>query len=350
MSVPLWGLRRRLAWLYAGLAAANIGAWAWALLQFRDRPLLFGSAILAYGLGLRHAMDADHIAAIDNVTRKLMQEGRRPLGVGMFFAVGHSTVVVLAAVAVVAGAEALAGSLDGIRTVGGVLGTSVSALFLFVIAAVNMAVLAGVWRTWRHVRAGGAYNEEDFDILLNSRGLLSRLFRPLFSMIGRSWHMLGLGFLFGLGFDTASEIALLGIAATQATAGLPVWSIMVFPALFAAGMILVDTTDGVLMLGAYGWAFLNPRRKLQYNLVISAISVVVAVAGGGVETLGLIGDRLTPGGGFWNAVAVVNDQLELLGFVTAGLLVLVWMAALLAGRLRGARLTRTAEGAPTTDA
>ncbi len=244
------GLRRRVIGIYALLAVANLGAWAWAVLLFRDHPVLLGTALLAYGFGLRHAVDADHIAAIDNVTRKLMQEGKRPVGIGFFFALGHSTVVVLAAAAVAATATALAGSFEEFKAVGGVIGTSVSALFLFAIAAANIVILRGVWRTFQHVRRGGRYVEEDFDLLLNSRGLLARLFRPLFRLIWTSWHMFPLGFLFGLGFDTATEVAVLGISATQAAQGVSIWSIMVFPALFAAGMSLVDTTDGILMLGA----------------------------------------------------------------------------------------------------
>ena len=227
---------------------------------FRDQPLLLGTAVLAYGFGLRHAVDADHIAAIDNVTRKLMQDGKRPVSVGLFFALGHSTVVVLVAAAIAASASALEGRFAEFRDVGGVIATSVSSLFLFAIAAVNLTVLVGVWRTYRHVRAGGAYQEQDLDILLNQRGLLARLFRPVFRLITRSWHMFPLGFLFGLGFDTATEISILGISATQAAQGISIWSILVFPALFAAGMTLVDTTDGILMLGAYDWAFIKPIR------------------------------------------------------------------------------------------
>jgi len=285
-------LRRRIIGIYALLTFANLGAWAWAVLLFRDHPVLLGTALLAYGFGLRHAVDADHIAAIDNVTRKLMQEGKRPVGVGFFFALGHSTVVILAAAAVAATATALAVSFEEFKAVGGVIGTSVSALFLFAIAAANIVILRGVWRTFQHVRQGGRYVEEDFDLLLNSRGLLARLFRPLFRLIRTSWHMFPLGFLFGLGFDTATEVAVLGISATQAAQGVSIWSIMVFPALFAAGMSLIDTTDGILMLGAYDWAFVKPMRKLYYNLTITAVSVVVAVLVGGIEALGLLVPRV----------------------------------------------------------
>ena len=328
-------LRRPIIGLYTFLLIANLTVWAWALLVFRDQPVLLGTALLAYGFGLRHAVDADHIAAIDNVTRKLMQEGRRPISVGFFFAMGHSTVVILAVAAVAGTTAALAGSFDQFKAIGGIVGTLVSALFLFAIAAANLIVLRAVWRTFCHVRRGGRYVEEDFDILLNSRGLLARLFRPLFRLITRSWHMFPLGFLFGLGFDTATEVALLGISATQAAKGVSVWSIMVFPALFAAGMSLIDTTDGILMLGAYNWAFMKPIRKLYYNLTITFVSVLVAVLIGGIEALGLLGDQFEFKGRFWDAVGALNDNFNTLGFVIVGLFVVTWIGSVVVYRYKG---------------
>ncbi len=276
------GVRPRVIAFGVLLVAANVGTWAWALLAFRGYPLLLGTALLAYGLGLRHALDADHIAAIDNVTRKLMQQGQRPVGVGFFFSLGHSTVVVVASIAIAGTAAALHGRLATFRSAGGTIGTLVSASFLLAIAVMNCFILAATFRAFRRVRAGGAYVEEDLDALLSGGKFLARIFRPLFRMIRRSWHMYPLGFLFGLGFDTATEIGLLGISAAQASTGMPIWSILVFPALFTAGMSLVDTTDSVLMLGAYGWAFTKPIRKLYYNLTITAVSVVVALLVGGI--------------------------------------------------------------------
>src|SRR5271170_3380974 len=208
-------LRRRITAIYALLILANLAVWAWAVLVFREQPVLLGTALLAYGFGLRHAVDADHIAAIDNVTRKFMQEGQRPVAVGFFFAMGHSTVVILATTGIAATATALSAHFEQFKSVGGIIGTLVSALFLFVIAFANLVILRSVWLTYRHARNGGAYVDEDFDILLNSRGVLARLFRPMFKLVNRSWHMFPLGFLFGLGFDTATEVALLGISATQ---------------------------------------------------------------------------------------------------------------------------------------
>ncbi len=322
-------LRGRVFGIYTLLIAANLGVWAWALYTFRDHPVLLGTALLAYSFGLRHAVDADHIAAIDNVTRKLMQEGKRPITAGFWFSIGHSTVVVLAALAIAVTTTEFASRFDALKDVGGIVGTSVSTLFLFVIAAMNIVILAGIWRTFRHVRAGGAFTDEDFDLLLNSRGLLARLFRPMFGLVSKSWHMLPLGFLFGLGFDTATEVALLGISATQAGQGMSIWSIMVFPALFAAGMSLIDTTDGVLMLGAYNWAFIKPMRKLYYNLVITAVSVVVALLIGGIEGLGLVGDQLGLDGWFWDAISMLNDNFSGIGLAIAGVFIFAWIGSLI---------------------
>src|SRR5260370_3431445 len=307
------GLRAPLIGLYGALTAGNLAAWAWALLAFHDQPLLLGTALLAYGVGLRHAVDADHIAAIDNVTRKLMQEGKQPLCVGLFFALGHSTVVALAVAGVAAAATLLSAHFEQFKAVGGVIGTLVSALFLFAIAAATLVILRSVWRTFERVRNGGRYDAHDLDMLLADRGLLARLLRPLFGVRTRSWHMLPLGFLFGLGFDTATEVALLGLSATQAAQGVSLWSVLVFPALFAAGMALVDTTDGVLMLGAYNWAFVKPIRKLYYNLTITLVSVVVAFLIGGIELLGLLGDRLGLSGWFWQAVGGLTTKFHALG-------------------------------------
>jgi nickel/cobalt transporter (NiCoT) family protein len=325
-------LRRRLVGIYSLLVSANLIVWAWALYTFRDHPVMLGTALLAYSFGLRHAVDADHIAAIDNVTRKLMQEGKRPVSVGFWFALGHSTVVILVALAIAVTTTALEAHFDAWKDTGGIIGTLVSTLFLFAIAAMNIVILAGVWRTFRHVRRGGVFADEDFDLLLNSRGLLARLFRPMFRLVSRSWHMLPLGFLFGLGFDTATEVSLLGISATQAGQGMSIWSILVFPALFAAGMSLIDTTDGVLMLGAYNWAFVKPIRKLYYNLVITAVSVAVAVLIGGIEGLGLIGDQLGLSGWFWDGVGRLNDNFNGLGFAIIGVFIFAWVGSVIVYR------------------
>jgi nickel/cobalt transporter (NiCoT) family protein len=329
------GVRSKIAVIYALLALANIGAWTWAVIAFRDYPVLLGTAMLAYSFGLRHAFDADHIAAIDNVTRKLMQEGKRPLGVGLFFSLGHSTVVLALSVVIAFTTTALQTRFDTFRSVGGFIGTLVSALFLFAIALANVLVLMSVYRTFRSVRNGGRFVDDDLDLALANRGLLGRLFRRFFRVVEQSWHMYPLGILFGLGFDTATEVGLLGISATQASQGLPIWSILVFPALFTAGMTLLDTTDSILMLGAYQWAFVKPIRKLYYNLTITAVSVLVAVVVGALEALDLIGDRLglSGSGGFWGLVGSLNDNFGMLGCLIVGIFVAAWAVSYLVYRL-----------------
>jgi high-affinity nickel-transport protein len=330
-------LRRRLIAVYAVLIGGNILIWFWALVVLGGRPLLLGTALLAYTFGLRHAVDADHIAAIDNVTRKLMQQGQRPVGVGFFFSLGHSAIVVLMSVAVAFAAAALTSRFDSMKAVGGIISTSVSALFLFAIAIFNIIVLMSIYRTFQAVRRGKPFVEEDFDILLNKRGFLSRIFRPLFKLVTKSWHMFAIGFLFGLGFDTATEVALFGISSAQAANGMSFATIMVFPLLFTAGMTLIDTTDGVLMLGAYGWAFMKPVRKLYYNMTITAVSVVVALVVGGLETLNLIGDQLglTDGGGFWGAIGAINDNFGILGYIIIGIFVVSWLGSVIIYKLMG---------------
>jgi high-affinity nickel-transport protein len=320
--------------IYGVLAVANVAAWAWAFLAFRDYPVLLGTAFLAYGFGLRHAVDADHIAAIDNVTRKLMQEGKRPVAAGFYFSLGHSTVVLLATVLIALAASALQNRFAAFKVVGGIVGTSVSALFLFAIAIVNIIVLGAIYRTFQAVRRGERLVEDDLNAFLAQRGIVGRLLRPLFRLIGKSWHMYPLGFLFGLGFDTASEIGLLGIAAAEASRGLSPWSILVFPALFTAGMSLVDTTDSVLMLGAYGWAFVKPIRKLYYNMTITFVSVLVALIVGGIEALGLIADRLSLEGAFWGMIGALNDNFGSLGYVIIAVFAISWLASVVVYRLK----------------
>jgi high-affinity nickel-transport protein len=328
-------LRQRLILLFGGIIFANIIAWVWAFAVFGDRPVLLGSALLAYSLGLRHAVDADHIAAIDNSTRKLMQEGQRPIAVGLFFSLGHAAIVVLMSVAVGFASAAITTRFSEFKAIGGLISTSASALFLFLLALFNMVVLVSVWRSFQAIRRGESYRDEDFDLLLNQRGFLSRLFRPIFAMVRRSWHLFPVGMLFGLGFDTATEVALFGMSATQAADGASFGTLLVFPALFTVGMSLIDTADGALMLGAYGWAFLKPVRKIYYNLTITAVSVLVALAIGGVETLGMIGEGFDLNGSFWDAVAALNANFGLLGYGIIGLFVVSWGVSAVIYRVKG---------------
>ena len=327
-------VRGRIAAIYAFLLAFNGLAWLWAFAAFRHFPLLLGTAFLAYSFGLRHAVDADHIAAIDNVTRKLMQAGRRPVAVGLMFSLGHSTIVVVGSLAIAATALLLHRHADQFRSVGGVIGTLVSTLFLLGIAVANLIVLRSVCRTFSRVRRGEPYVDEDLDLLLSSRGFLARIFRPVFGMVRKSWHMYPLGILFGLGFDTATEIGLLGISAAEASRGLQLGSILVFPALFAAGMSLIDTTDNVLMLGAYGWAYVKPIRKLYYNITITSVSVLVAFLVGGVEALGLLGSRLHLQGSFWAAVGSLNEHFGLLGYCIIAIFALSWAVSIAVYKVR----------------
>ena len=261
-----------------------------------------------------------------------MQEKQPPDTVGLFFSLGHSTIVVLASLAIALGAGALS---DSFKDAGGLIGTSLSALFLFAIAIANLFILVAVYRSFQHVKRGGRLVEDDLDLLLAHRGFLGRLFRPLFRFVRASWQMYPLGFLFGLGFDTATEIGVLGISAAQAANGLSLWSLLIFPALFTAGMALVDTADSVLMTRAYGWAFLKPVRKLYYNLTITAVSVLVALLVGSVEALGLIAERLALHGAFWEWVTMLNSDFGVLGYVILAVFALSWIVSVLVYRLKG---------------
>jgi len=327
--------RARIAAIYALLLAANAVIWTWAAIVLADRPALLGTAFLAYVLGLRHAVDADHIASIDNVVRKLMQEGKQPLSVGLFFSLGHSLAITLAVAGIAAAAVALSGSFADLRAIGSVIGTGASAFFLLAIAVINLVILRGVWRSFRAARRGEPVAEHELDALLSGRGLLARLFRPLFRMVSRSWQMFPVGFLFGLGFDTATEITLFTVSASQASGGMSFGTVMIFPALFTAGMTLVDTTDSVLMVGAYGWAFLNPLRKIWYNLTITAISVVVALVIGGLEALGLLADKLALEGAFWRGIGALNDGLANFGYLVVGIFLASWAVSYLIYRWQG---------------
>ena len=313
--------------LFGGLVAANVAAWAWAFAAFADRPAVMATALLAWVFGLRHAVDADHIAAIDNVVRKLMQAGDAPRSVGLYFALGHSTVVVVATMLLALGVVSLGGD-SLLKDIGSLIGTSVSALFLLVIAAINLAIFAGLWRTFRMAREQGVHDAAGLDALLANRGFLARLLGPMFRLVTKPWHMFPLGLLFGLGFDTATEIGLLGISATETAHGASLADILVFPALFASGMALVDTADSALMVSAYRWAFVDPMRKLWYNLTITGASVAVALFIGGIEALGLIADRLDLSGGVWVLVDSLNESLANVGFAVITLFAIAWLVSI----------------------
>ncbi|HEX4012815.1 MAG TPA: HoxN/HupN/NixA family nickel/cobalt transporter [Candidatus Cybelea sp.] len=327
-------LGNRIAALYAFLIGLNCAAWGLAFWLFASRPLLLGTALLAYTFGLRHAVDADHISAIDNVTRKLMQDGKRSTGVGFFFSFGHSTVVFALTAGIAIAAAVVKNHLPALEQVGQLVGTSVSAAFLFLVAAINAFVLLDIFRAFRSVRRGEGYDRRDVDDMLDQRGLIGRFFRPLINLVDASWKMYPIGLLFGLGFDTATEVGLLGIAAVEAGKGLPVYTILVFPLLFTAGMSLVDTTDGILMLGAYGWAFVKPLRKLYYNLVITLVSVLVALIVGGIEAATVVASQLHLSGGAWDGLRTLSDNFGTLGFVIIGVFLVSWLISIAIYKLR----------------
>lgn len=289
----------------------------------------WGTALLAYTLGMRHAFDADHISAIDNTTRKLMSEGKRPLAVGFFFSLGHSSVVAVLAILLNFGIKALGVQLkdenSSLHHYTSLAGTTISGTFLMLIAILNLIILISIVRVFLDMRKG-AYNEEELEKHLNSRGLLMRFFGPIARRIDASWKMYPLGILFGLGFDTATEIGLLVLAGTSVIAGLPWWAILSLPLFFAGGMSLLDTIDGSFMNFAYGWAFSKPVRKVYYNIVITGLSVAVALFVGGLELLQVLSRQLNLSGGFWNYTNSFN--LNSAGFIIVGLFAVVWIVAL----------------------
>ena len=314
------------------LAVLNVGTWIVVLIAATKYPLLLGLGITAYGFGLRHAVDPDHIAAIDNTTRKLMQDGKRPVGVGFYFSLGHSTVVMLLCVLVAVSAAFVKTNLPTLQSIGGIVGTAVSGLFLIIIAAINIVVLFDIVATWKRAISDGRYDDQTLDAYLADRGLLARILRPLLRVVTASWHMYPIGFLFGLGFDTASEVGLLGIAAVTGASGMPIALILLLPLLFVAGMSLVDTTDGVAMLGAYGWAFLRPLRKLYYNIAITSVSVVVALLIGGIELLQVVASELHASGGAWDTIQ--DFPLANLGFYIIGVFLISWAASVAVYKLK----------------
>ncbi|MFB7933871.1 HoxN/HupN/NixA family nickel/cobalt transporter [Streptomyces sp. NPDC056039] len=295
-----------------------------------ERTFGIGIGVTAYTLGLRHAFDADHIAAIDNTTRKLMSEGQRPLSVGFWFSLGHSSIVFALAFLLSLGVKALSGPVadddSALHSVTGWIGTTVSGTFLYLIAIINIVIMAGIWKVFRRMRTGH-FDEAALEEQLDKRGFMNRLLGRLMKSITKPWQMYPLGLLFGLGFDTATEIALLVLAGSGAASGLPWYAILCLPVLFAAGMSLLDTIDGTFMNFAYGWAFSKPVRKVYYNLTVTGLSVAVALLIGTVELLGLIAEQADLHGPFWDWVSGLD--LNIIGYVVVGLFVLTWAVALL---------------------
>jgi high-affinity nickel-transport protein len=330
----------RLGSMFAIIVALHVIGWGTLILvvepahlSIGDKAFGIGIGLTAYTLGLRHAFDADHIAAIDNTTRKLMNDGQRPLSVGFFFSLGHSSVVFGLALLIAVGLKAIVGPVQrdssALHHYTSLIGTSVSGVFLYLIAIINVVILVGILRVFAQMRRGH-YDEDELDAQLNNRGLLNRVLGRFTKSVTASWHMYPIGVLFGLGFDTATEVALLVLAGTSAAAGLPWYAILCLPVLFTAGMCLLDTIDGSFMNFAYGWAFSNPVRKVYYNITITGLSVVVALLIGSVELLGLLAEQFGWSGGFWRWLGGVD--LNAIGFVIVGLFVLTWAGALLIWR------------------
>jgi high-affinity nickel-transport protein len=303
------------------------------------RTLIYaGAGALAYGFGLRHAFDADHISAIDDTTRYLLQKGKRPLGVGFFFSLGHSSVVMALSIGIAFAARSASGFMNHFQGSGNIIGTLASGTFLYLIAAFNFAVLFGIMKMWRQAKSG-TYKQEELDVLLAQRGFMNRIFKGRYNkFISSSWQMYPVGFLFGLGFDTATEVGVLGLSATAAAAGtqggtsLPPLAIIALPIIFAAGMSLMDTIDGVFMSKAYGWAFVTPLRKIYYNITMTALSIFIAFVIGTIEILGLLSDKLHWTGQPWAFIAGID--INKAGQIIVGIFLISWIGAVLAYRWR----------------
>jgi len=357
MTGPEW---TRLAAMFAFILAINLTGWG--IFLFYVLPHHFdyrgegtsaglgvgaGVAITAWFLGFRHAFDADHISCIDNTTRKLMADGKRPLGTGFFFSFGHSTVIVGVGVGITFAARAVFGAMvnpdSAYETAGGAIGTLLSAGFLYLIALLNLIVLAGIFKVFRDMRQG-SYDEGELETQLQARGLMYRFFGRFMKSINHTWQLYFVGLVFGIGFDTATEVVLLAATTYAALQGLPYFAVLALPFMFSGGMMLFDTLDGAFMNFAYGWAFARPVRKVYYNLVITALSIGAAFIIGTIEILGIFTTEFHLGGSFWNLMA--NFNINLAGFCIAGLFVAVWAAALIYWRVGDVENKWTANVAP----
>jgi len=313
----------RLSGLYGFIAALHVAGWGLYLHYSADHPALIGLGFVAYMFGLRHAFDADHIAAIDDTVRFMLQKGKKPLGIGFFFSLGHSTIVLCLAIAVAFTASAIVGRIPEMKELGSLIGAGVSGTFLWLIGILNLLVLLDILGVWRLAKTG-THSHEHLEGLLQRRGLLNRLFGGrLQKLMNHSWQMYPLGLLFGLGFDTASEVALIAITAGAAAGNLPIPAVLCLPILFAAGMTLMDTTDGVLMSKAYNWAFLNPLRKIFYNITTTGLSIVVALVIGTIELMQVFVHLLDLKGGFYDVIAELD--FGILGYLIVGLFLLAWV-------------------------
>ncbi len=312
--------------IYSAIAAATLLGFTASIIVGNLSPVLAGLGIVAYVFGLRHGVDADHIAAIDNTVRKLMQEGKGSLAVGLWFSLGHSTVVVCLIVALVLATRTIVGSIPVLQNAGSILGTTVSGVFLWLIGLVNLLIVIGIYRIFQGL-SQGELRESELERLLDNRGFMNRYFKRLFRIVRQPWQIFPIGVLFGLGFDTASEIALIAISVgIGVSSSVPIWMILVLPLMFTCGMVLIDTTDGITMRVAYGWAFLTPIRKIYYNLTVTIISVLVALAIGTVELLQVAGAELGLSGAFWDGLRTLD--FESIGFGIIGIFLISWIVSM----------------------
>jgi high-affinity nickel-transport protein len=318
--------KAKIFFIYAVLVGLTVVGFAASVVIGKISALLAGLGLVCYVLGLRHGFDCDHIAAIDNTTRKLIHQGKKPTTVGMWFSLGHSTIVVALIVALVYLTRAVIGIIPALESGGAMAGTLVSGAFLLLIGLINLVIVFSVYRIFKTAKQGKV-NEAELEEMLNSRGFMNRFFRPLFKIVDEPWQIFPIGVLFGLGFDTATEVALVAISVGVGVSNsVPLWMILVLPFMFTCGMVLVDTSDGIAMRLAYGWAFLNPIRKIFYNLTVTVISVLVAFAIGAIEIIQVLSTEMRLTGPFFTILN--NLSFESLGYVIVAIFVVSWLASL----------------------
>jgi high-affinity nickel-transport protein len=316
----------RIGIVYLLIGVATLLGFTASVIIGRFSVLLAGLGVITYVFGLRHGVDGDHIAAIDNTTRKLIQDNQRPFTVGMWFSLGHSTIIVSLIVGLVFATRTIIGHMPALESSGAMIGTTVSGVFLWLMGIINLVIVLSIYRIYK-VMKQGSLDQSELENLLDKRGFLNRYFRPLFKIVKRPWQIFPIGVLFGIGFDTATEIALIAISVgIGVSSAVPIWMILVLPFMFTCGMVLVDTTDGVAMRFAYGWAFINPLRKIYYNLTVTVISVFVALAIGTVELLQVVASELNLTGAFWNWLGALD--FETIGFLIIIIFVVCWLISL----------------------
>lgn len=324
-SFEVQTVNRKIKSLYLFLGLANLAVWAWAVISLRDSAALLGTALLAYSFGLRHALDVDHIGAIDNVIRRLMHDGKKPVAVGLFFALGHSMIVVGASLAIGLMAKSVAPYLQVVQEYGGLIGSVVSIVFLLAIGILNAVMLLD---TYRQYKAGDGEHATRSSHTHVSGGILGRILKPLVGNIASSWHMIFLGALFGLGFETATEIAVLSTSALQASLGASLAIVLLFPCLFTVGMLTVDALDGVFMLNMYGWAFVQPRRKIFYNMTLTLTSTAVALLIAGINIASMAREYYGLESPAWAIMQALHDNYTLLGGIIIAVFVVAWIISL----------------------